>query len=116
MSDSPEIPDDDNGTVLRNMRNGGDSLTQPRIVDFCFIFPERRQAIAFAEIVDDRDLEVCISYNEELDMWDAVVKRYMVPTHGDITEMEQTFAGQAESVGGEADGWGCMRITDTPTA
>jgi hypothetical protein len=115
MSDSPEIPDDENGTVLRNMRNGGDSLTEPRIVDFNFIFPERRQTIAFAEIVDDKESEVCISYYEEMDMWQAVVKRYMVPSHGDITELEQALTEQAESVGGEADGWGCMRITDAPT-
>lgn len=98
------------------MRDGGDSLTEPRTVDFNFVFPQRRQAIAFVEIVDDRDLEVCISYYEERDMWDVVVRRYMVPTHADIAATELTLARHAESVGGEADGWGCMRITDDPKA
>jgi hypothetical protein len=116
MSASSEIPNDENGTVLRRMREGGDSLTQPRMVDFCFAFPERRQAIAFTEIVDDRDLEVCISFYEERDMWQAIVKRYMVPDHGAITTTELTLSHQAESVGGEADGWGCMRITNEPKA
>ena len=110
MSASPEIPNDENGDVLRQMLRDGDDLSQPRMMDFCYIFPERRQALAFAEIVDDREFEVCISYNEERDMWDAIVKRYMIPTHQDITAFELSLAAQAESVGGEADGWGCMIV------
>lgn len=94
------------------MRDGGDSLTQPRIVDFCFAFPERRQALAFAEIVDDRELEVCISYYEERYMWQTIMKRYMVPNHADITALEFKLAQLAGPIGGEADGWGCMRISN----
>jgi hypothetical protein len=106
----PQFPDDENGDVLRRMYDDGDDLTQPRIIDFCFAFPERRQALAFAEIVDDRAFEVCISYYEEREMWEAIVKRYMVPTHRDITALEMRLAVQAESVGGELDGWGCMQV------
>ena len=62
MSAHPRFPDDENGVVLRRMWDGGDDLSQPRNMDFNYIFPERRQALAFAEIVDDRDLEICISY------------------------------------------------------
>jgi hypothetical protein len=116
MSPPSELPDDENGAVLQRMRDGGDALTQPRMVDFCFTFPQRRQALAFAEIVDDRELEVCISYYEERDMWQAIVKRHMVPTYTDITATESTFIQQAESVGGEADGWGCLRITNESKA
>ncbi len=108
MAESPQIPDDENGDVLRRMLREGDDLSKPRMIDFCYIFPERRQALAFAEIVDDRELEVCISYNKERDMWDAIVKRYMVPTHQDITAFELSVASKAESLGGEADGWGCF--------
>lgn len=105
------FPDDENGGVLRRMFDGGDDLSHPRIVDFCFAFPERQQAVAFAGIVDDRDLEVCISYYEEREMWQTIVKRHMMPTHRDITALELRLASQAEAVGGEADGWGCMRLT-----
>jgi len=105
-----DFPDDENGDVLRRMQHGGDDLTQPRIIDFCFAFAERRQALAFAEVVDDRDLEVCISYYEERDMWQAIVKRYMIPTHRDITALESSLTAHAESVGGDADGWGCMKV------
>ena len=108
---APHFPDDENGDVLRRMFDGGDDLSRPRIVDFCFAFPERQQAVVFAEIVDDRDLEVCISYYEQREMWQAIVKRHMVPTHRDITVLELRLASQAEAIGGKADGWGCMRLT-----
>ena len=84
------------------------------MVDFCFAFPERRQALAFAEIVDDRNLEVCIAYYEEREMWQAIVKCHMIPTHEDITAWESALPARAESVGGEPDGWGCMQVDRTP--
>lgn len=96
------------------MQDNGDDLAQPRMMDFCFAFPERRQAIAFAEIVDDRELTVCISYYEEREMWQAIVNRYMIPTHRDITELESVLTVHAETVGGEPDGWGCMQVDRTP--
>ena len=92
------------------MYDRGDDLNQARIIDFCFAFAERRQAVAFAEIVDDRNLKVCISYYEEREMWQAIVKNHMIPTHQDITALEMKLAVLAESVGGEADGWGCMKV------
>jgi hypothetical protein len=107
---APKFPDDENGGVLRRMYDGGDDLSQPRIVDFCFAFSQRRQALAFAEIIDDRDLEVCISYYEEREMWQAIVKRHMIPTHREITHVESVMSAHAESVGGEPDGWGCMQV------
>src|SRR5271163_642966 len=85
---APAFPDDENGEVLRRMFEHGDDLSKPRIVDFCFAFPSRVQAIEFAAIVKERDLEVCISYYEERDGWQAIVKRYMVPMHEDITRLE----------------------------
>ena len=105
---APHFPDDENGDVLRCMYDDGDDMSQPRIIDFCFAFPERKQALAFAEIVDDRDVEVCISYYEEREMWQAIAKRHMIPTHQDITALELSLAAHAQSVGGEADGWGCI--------
>jgi hypothetical protein len=51
MSVSPEIPNDENGDVLRRMLRDGDDLSQPPMMDFSYIFPERRQALAFAEML-----------------------------------------------------------------
>ena len=110
MSVLPEFPDDENGRVLRRMLERGDDISQPRMMDFCFAFRERRQALAFAELVDEREFEVCISYYEEREMWQAIVHRHMIPTHRDVTALECALAARAESVGGEADGWGCMVV------
>ena len=110
MSAQPNFPNDENGGILRRMLDGGDDLSKPRMMDFCFIFPERRQALAFADIVDERELEVCVSYYQPRDWWQVIVHRHMLPTYGGITEMEAELTVRAESVGGQADGWGCMIV------
>jgi len=110
MSVQPNFPNDENGAILRKMYERGDDLTRARTVDFCFAFPERKQALAFAESLDDKNLEVCVSYYDERQMWQAVVKRQMVPTHEQITSFESTLTDRAIAVGGEGDGWGCMLV------
>ena len=103
-----EIPNDTNGDVLRRMIQNGDDLTKSRMIDFHHVFPERRQALGFAEMVDDKELVVSISHRKTRDSWDVNVQRMMVPTHQDITAFELALAAKAELLGGEADGWGCM--------
>lgn len=107
---SMDFPPDENGDVLRRMEEHGDDLTKAREIDFCFVFSSREEAIAFAKRIQERDLTVCISYSEECETWQAVVKRYMVPSHQGITQLEVELTRRAESVGGQADGWGCMQI------
>ena len=104
------FPDDENGDVLRQMQEGGDDLSKPRRVDFCFAFPERIQALEFAAIVDEREFEVCISYYEEREMWQTIVQHVMTPTHVAITRLEDDLTRRAQSVGGEPDGWGRMQV------
>ena len=110
MDASPQFPSDENGNVFRRMVRDGDDLSKPRIVEFCHVFPERKQALAFAEMVDDRELEVCISYYETRGVWQAIIKRHMIPTYQDVTSIELSLAAKAESLGGEADGWGCILV------
>jgi hypothetical protein len=113
MNAPQQFPNDDNVDVLHRMSANGDDLSQPRMIDFCFIFPERRQALAFTEIVDDLDKTVCISHYKERDMWQVIVQHYMLPTYKDITNMESALTIKAEKVGGTADGWGCMEVKNT---
>jgi hypothetical protein len=110
MKASQQFPNDDNGDVLRRLYAGGDELTHPRIIDFCFIFPDRKRALVFAEDVDDRDFKVCISYYKEKAIWQVIVKNNMIPEHKNITSIESSLSIKAHAVGGKADGWGCMRI------
>jgi len=104
------FPDDENGDVLRRMFASGDNLLEPRVIDFSFTFIERSQALAFADAVNTQEFKVGISYYEERGGWQVVVKKKMVPTHEDITALERLLTDRAKSVGGEADGWGCMQV------
>jgi hypothetical protein len=92
------------------MREGGDDLSQPRTVDFFFVFLERAEALAFARLVGDPDKEVSISHYSDRNLWEATVKSCMVPSHQQITALESELTDKANSVGGKADGWGCPRI------
>jgi hypothetical protein len=110
MNNPVEFPNDASGDALRRMRAAGDDLTRPRMVDFCFIFSKRQQALAFADLVDDQDCIVCISYYAGRQLWQTIVKRHIVPDYKCVVDMEATLTIKAESVGGEADGWGCMQV------
>lgn len=105
-----DIPDDENGDVLRRMLEHGDDLSKPRNIEFCFAFTDRKQALDFAAIVDEHDLEVSISSYDERNGWQVIVTRHMIPTHREITQLEISLAKRAESAGGQADGWGCLQV------
>ena len=107
MTDSP---DNRNGAVLRRLIAEGDSLEKPRLIDFCFVFHERPQSIAFAAVVTEREYEVCLSRYEERDMWQAIVRKHMVPEIGEISRIELELTRRAVAAGGAADGWGCSRL------
>ena len=109
MDNLAQFPDDASGDALRRMCAAGDDLTQPRIIDFCFIFDKRQQALAFADLVDDQDSVVSISYYAARTVWQTIIKRRMLPDYKNIVTTEATLTIKAESVGGEADGWGCMQ-------
>ena len=110
MTAPSDFPSDENGQILRKLQESGDALDQPRMIDFTFAFPQRQQAIAFAELVDEPDFEVRISRYEQREMWQVVVSRYMIPNHTEITAIEFDLAARAESVGGDADGWAYMVV------
>jgi hypothetical protein len=103
-----DLPNDVNGDVLRRMLASGDDLSRPRMIDFCFVFPERSDALAFANVFDfdQPDDEVSISrYENE---WQAVVHRVMSADHAAITRLEALWGSGAGTFRGRPDGWGCM--------
>ena len=80
------------------------------MIDFCFVFPERSQALAFAGLANEKEIEVSVSYYSARDSWQAVVRCRMIPTHQAIGGMESSLTVRAQSVGGKADGWGCLLV------
>ena len=109
-----DIPDDDYGDVLRQMRTNGDSLTQPRQIDFSVVFPTEQAALAFCDAIAKHDVEV--SYEEGSGLgespWDVTVTREMVPDHAAIIAMEEWLASHFGPFGGVNDGWGCFNMED----
>jgi hypothetical protein len=111
MTNPLNFPPDGTGDALRRLAQGGDDLAQPRVLDFFFIFRERRQALDFAEVVDDPDKEVCISYIEDRAAWQAIIKHSMVPAHWAITSQEIALTAKAKLFRGEPEGWACLLIS-----
>jgi hypothetical protein len=108
-----ELPDDENGDVLRRMIARGDDLNRPRIVDFTQIFPTEAAARAFAAKAEAEGLFALVEMTETTEdlPWDVVVEHALAPDHAAITALERRLAEMAEGFGGRADGWGCEVVT-----
>ena len=111
-----DIPKDENGAVLRQMRADGDSLTLPRPIDFSVVFPSEQAALAFCEAIRECGLKLVHEDNRirEDRPWDVTVTREMVPNHAELGAMEALLKKHAEPLGGINDGWGCFNMDDLP--
>jgi len=106
------FPNDENGTVLRRMHENGDTLTEPRNVDFSVAFPNEDVASQFAA---QSSWTGCVVTVEKTDCapglpWDVTVTKKMIPDHGRITEFECLLQVSAQFFGGRNDGWGCFEV------
>ncbi len=108
---SDDFPNDENGDVLRRMQQDGDDFTKPRDVDFSVVFPSKSSAEEFADHFRRSGFKVAVQEcdGERELPWDVTVTRYMLPTHAEITEVENTLEDAAAPLGGSNDGWGCFR-------
>ena len=105
-----DFPNDENGVVLRRLIKQGDPLTEPREINFHFVFPTRSQAIGFVEILTDKTLRLEMSWYDERGLWQITVVQQMLPTHQMITELENRLNGLAQPLEGVPDGWGCFAV------
>lgn len=105
-----EIPNDENGQVLRRMVEQGDDLTAPRPIDFEHVIPSRSTAEEMARRARVLGYETKIRRRGFLSRSrDVTCTREMLPTHAAITEAELTLAAVARELGGHEDGWGCLQ-------
>ena len=105
-----EFPNDVNGDVLRRMEAHGDVLSEPRNINFHLVFPTRSQAIGFIEVIPDKDLQLQLIWYAENKCWECTVVKYTVPTHRNITALEDRLTALAHPLKGTPDGWGCLQI------
>lgn len=104
------IPDDENGAVLRRMRDSGDDLSIPRDIDFTLVFLSEEDALSFARHFGEKGYTVKSRRSDVLPAlpWDVVVVRKMIPDHQAIGEFENELQDHADPLGGRNDGWGCF--------
>jgi hypothetical protein len=109
-----EIPDDENGDVLRRMVARGDDLSRPRIVDFTHVFATEATAGAFFAKAKAEGLFAVVEMTGTAEglPWDVVIEHALAPSHAAVTTLELRLAAMAESFGGRADGWGCESVID----
>jgi len=105
------FPNDENGNILNKMVQQGDDLSKSRDINYSFVFTSEGKAKAFTnQVQTTTGLKTELSWYEERKLWDATVTKNMIPTHRDITALEQSLTQLAASNGGEADGWGCFVV------
>jgi hypothetical protein len=117
--DYNQFPEDDNGEVLWRFRTQGDALTEPREIDFTVILPSEEAAIEFAVACLRSEFKVEMYETDEkqddgLD-WEVIVYTTAVPTHADITMLEEALGKQAAPLGGRASGWSAVFIPSART-
>jgi len=108
------FPNDDNGDVLWHMRSKGDELTQPRELDFTVILPSEEAAINFALGCLRSGFKVEMEQSDEhngdgLD-WTVTVYTCAVPSHSDISTLEQSLGEFAAPLGGRTSGWSSVFV------
>ena len=114
--DLKKFPDDDNGNVLWEFRTNGDALTEPREIDFTVILPSEDAAIEFSVICLRSGFKVEMEEAAEEERqedglnWNVTVYTHAIPTHSDITALEQSLNERAEPFGGRASGWSAIFV------
>jgi hypothetical protein len=100
---------DENAVVLARMSEQGDDLSQPRTVDFSFLFATQVSAAKFVSEAEAAGFTATYegSYYAERP-WDVTAAKLMVPTAVAVTDAELALSQLARPLGGQADGWGCI--------
>ncbi|MBB3210536.1 hypothetical protein FHS27_006383 [Rhodopirellula rubra] len=107
---SHDFPNDENGNVLRSLIERGDLLTEPREINYHFIFPTRSQAVGFIEILTETQWRLELFWYDERQLWQVTVVQHMIPDHSAITDLENRLVDMAHPLDGTADGWGCFAV------
>jgi hypothetical protein len=103
---------DTNAELLSLMQEQGDDLAASRDIDFFVIFETRPAAEAFARLAAAAlEMPARISPYEKTDQWQVSLTRHMAPDHAQLNQLEKQIAALARQHGGEADGWGCPRVS-----
>ena len=112
--DHERFPSDENGDVLWEFFTKGDPLTEPREIDFSCVFASEEAALDFAVSclrsgfkVELTELAVEERPGDGLD-WEVFVYTDAIPTHSEISKIEEALGKHAAEVGGRFSGWSAI--------
>lgn len=91
---------------------GEAETTDERLAYANFVFPNRHQALAFANCIIEKEWQVSVSYTDDSKMWRATVERKIQILHREVNCWLATLTVRAAQMGGDYDGWGtCPPLT-----
>lgn len=99
----------DNAAALANMTQQGDDLTQPRDIEFAYVFDDAVAAKAFCAWAERQGYAATVETREDAGT-DVIVRENMVPDLHTLTDLELALAASAQKHAGEPDGWGCFAV------
>lgn len=105
----PHFPDDNIGEILRKLHEMGDSLENPRPIDYDCVFPSPVLAEQFLEAVRWLGYERVTSMHwEKLGSWCVCVTVFMLPEHEPMSLISGKLAAVSSEFMGNFDGCGCF--------
>ena len=99
---------EDNKAVLAQIADAGSDLSASRSIDFEHVFANEGAAQEFAMVATKMGYPTEVWQADDGE-WNATASNSMAPTAEGITEVEETLAKLAQTVGGKPDGWGFFR-------
>ena len=76
------------------------------------VSPDANKAPAIAGLAAAAlELPARVASWEKTDKWQVSLTRHMAPEHAQLNQFEKQIAALARQHGGDADGWGCPRVS-----
>jgi hypothetical protein len=103
---APNIPDDLDGQVLKQLATAGSDLSKPHQVEFFLYFPDEARA---SEACRELTVE---GYSAKVDraatgpQWLCFATKPIVPAHATMVAIRARMNALAQAGNGEYDGWG----------
>ncbi len=106
-----QFPNDKTGDALWQMQQSGDSLDQPREIEFSIAFAEEQQAMKFAQFLLSNRQKTMLRDEPEAEFSiEVLVWVDMLPEHQQITGFEDLLLQHAKPLEGKSAGWGCFGV------
>ncbi|MGL1902568.1 MAG: ribonuclease E inhibitor RraB [Fibrobacterales bacterium] len=103
-----KFPDDEIGSILQQMDEHGEDLSQPVENSFFILFEKRSDLLSFLESRNELECSETISWVDEASMWELAIVQSMIPDYDIIKNISDEIESSASLFNGVSDGWTCI--------